>query len=76
MPWKRWSPASTRSAHNRSSFSVLLEEERVGWQVEVLLEPNTTHEFKFMVDGDWYASPDYPAVPNAFGTTNNVIFLS
>ncbi len=33
------------------------------------------HQYKFIVDGVWLADPSAPAVPNEFGSVNNVVHV-
>ena len=35
--------------------------------------PEGTHEYKYIVDGDWFEDPASESVPNRFGTRNSVV---
>lgn len=44
-------------------------------ETELVLGAGTRHEFKFVVDGAWVTSPDFPTVPNGLGGANNLLSL-
>jgi len=41
------------------------------WRTHVLLEPGV-YEYRFRVDGEWRNDPESEAVPNPYGTLNNL----
>ena len=41
------------------------------FQREVHLAPGE-YQYKFLVDGEWYADPNADQVPNSFGSTNSI----
>ena len=49
-----------------------LEQDKKGtWSTHVALEPGT-HEYRFLVDGQWQDDPDAAKVLNPYGTQNCV----
>ena len=44
--------------------------------VATLTLPEGTHEYKFIVDGNWHADPKADMVQNRFGTHNSVVTVA
>lgn len=42
------------------------------FQKTLRLKPGV-YQYKFLIDGEWYADPEADQVPNEFGTMNSVI---
>ena len=38
------------------------------------LDPFNTWQFKFVVDGQWRCSMEYPIVPDGHGNMNNILY--
>ena len=61
--FNNWDPAAIKLGDNGK-----------GTYTATVLIPLGVHEYKFIVNGDWRNGPGAKAqVPNAFGTTNNVL---
>jgi hypothetical protein len=47
-----------------------------GFEQRLNLDGNAVYEFKFIIDGEWRCSPDYPTKYDADGNENNVLDLA
>jgi 1,4-alpha-glucan branching enzyme len=45
------------------------------WTTKVALPPGT-HQYRYMVDGNWVTAPGTPTVQNPFGSVNNVVVVN
>lgn len=64
------------SFNNWSENLDLMKKDSAGTWKKIKMLPEGTHEYKFLVDGDWTLDPDCQDThPNAFGTKNNIIHL-
>jgi len=44
------------------------------WSITITL-PRGRHEYRYVVDGQWFTDPNTLRVPNAFGSENSVIVV-
>ena len=50
-----------------------MKRDSTGIWKKIKMLPGRTHEYKFLVDGDWTLDPEcHDTVPNELGTENNV----
>ncbi|GIQ91813.1 hypothetical protein KIPB_015226, partial [Kipferlia bialata] len=54
--------------------SMVLNTETDKWVLRCPL-PSGTHQYKYMVDGQWVVSADFPTETDADGNTNNVLVV-
>lgn len=45
------------------------------WKASVKLTPGE-HQYRFLVDGNWYSDPSTEHIMNAFGSENSVLRVS
>jgi len=64
------------SFNNWSESSDPMKKDSAGTWKKIKMLPGGTHEYKFLVDGDWTLDPEcHDTTSNKFGTENNVIYL-
>ena len=62
--------------NNWDAAAIHLGDDGKGTYTAAVLLPLGRYEYKFIVNGDWRNGPDGgEQVPNAFGTTNNVLVV-
>ncbi len=63
--------------NNWDATATPMKRDKNGIWKSTLILSSGRYEFKFMVDGKWReASKTEPAVPNSFGTLNNVMVVA
>lgn len=62
--FNQWKPRELRLKHTNGAK----------WEIEVMLSPGT-HEYLFVVDGEWEPDPEADTVSNSFGTKHSVIHV-
>ena len=51
-----------------------MKKDSAGTWKKIKMLPEGTHEYKFLVDGDWTLDPEcHDTTPNTFGTKNSII---
>jgi len=64
------------SFNNWSESSDPMKKDSTGTWKKIKMLPEGTHEYKFLVDGEWTLDPACPeTTSNEFGTENNVLRL-
>jgi 1,4-alpha-glucan branching enzyme len=53
-----------------------MKKDSTGTWKKIKMLSEGTHEYKYLVDGDWTLDPEcHDTTPNEFGTQNNVVYL-
>lgn len=64
------------SFNNWSESSDPMKKDSTGTWKKIKMLSEGTHEYKYLVDGDWTLDPEcHDTTPNEFGTENNVVYL-
>ena len=62
------------SFNHWSESSDPMKKDSAGTWKKIKMLPEGTHEYKFLVDGDWRLDPEcHDTTPNTFGTKNSII---
>lgn len=62
--------------HWNPKTHVMKKDDNGVWSKTVML-PSGRHEYKFLVDGEWWNDPNNnQTIQNSFGTLNNVLTVS
>ena len=73
MPRLHVAPARSKASKSQSAAKALRQEKDAAWRTWASL-PAGTHEYRFIIDGEWLEDPSADAKqPNPFGSYNSVV---